>query len=171
MASAAHHLVARAINKACTGFSPVCPLASSYYYYYVSLPANVVFCVLFSVSLIGYLLAFGFTRRAFGFTVAMVCGTILEILGYAGRIWSSTNQWNENAFLIQIVCLTIAPAFMAAGIYLCLRRIVYAFGPENSRIKPESYTRFVSPSPPFPPLYDSQSLTFLRSSFLAISSV
>jgi len=54
------------------------------------------------------------------------------------------NQWEQNGFLIQIVCLTIAPAFMAGGLYLCLRRIVYAFGPENSRIKPESYTRIVS---------------------------
>lgn len=52
---------------------------------------------------------------------------------------------------MQIVCLTIAPAFMAGGIYLCLRRIVYAFGPENSRIRPESYTRIVSRRPPQPP--------------------
>lgn len=74
----------------------------------------------------------------------MVAGVILEVIGYAGRIMSWKNQWEENGFLIQIVCLTIAPAFMAGGLYLCLRRIVYAFGPENSRIRPESYTRFVS---------------------------
>lgn len=37
------------------------------------------------------------------------------------------------------MCLTIAPAFLAAGVYLCLSRIVTAFGPENSRIKPHSY--------------------------------
>jgi len=54
------------------------------------------------------------------------------------------DQWSQNGFLLQIVCLTIAPAFLAAGIYLCLRRIVYAFGPENSRISPEAYTRIVS---------------------------
>lgn len=34
---------------------------------------------------------------------------------------------------------------MAAGIYLCLRRIVYAFGKENSRVAPETYTRFFIP--------------------------
>jgi hypothetical protein len=144
MASAVHLLVARLINKTCTDFSSVCTIENSYYYYRVDEAANLVFTVLFGISLIGYLIAFGLTRRAFGFTVAMVCGTILEILGYAGRVWSWKNPWSENAFLIQIVCLTIAPAFMAAGIYLCLRRIVYAFGPENSRIRPESYTRIVS---------------------------
>jgi hypothetical protein len=83
------------------------------------------------------------TRRGLAFTLAMASGVVLEILGYAGRIMSYNNQWDENGFLMQICCLTIAPAFMAAGIYLCLRRIVYAFGPENSRLKPEWYTRLV----------------------------
>jgi hypothetical protein len=55
------------------------------------------------------------------------------------------NRWSENGFLVQICCLTIGPAFMAAGVYLCLRRIVSAFGPENSRLPPEYYTRIVSP--------------------------
>jgi hypothetical protein len=41
--------------------------------------------------------------------------------------------------------LTIAPAFLAAGIYLCLSRIVTTFGPENSRIKPLSYPRIFIP--------------------------
>jgi hypothetical protein len=44
-------------------------------------------------------------------------------------------------FLIQIICLTIGPAFLAAGIYLCLSRIVTTFGPENSRIRPSWYPR------------------------------
>jgi len=161
-------LISRALFTNCTEISDVCPVATSYYYYPVNEAANVVFTALFAISLIGFLIAFGLTRRAFGFTFAMVCGTILEILGYAGRVWSWKNQWSQNAFLIQIVCLTIAPAFMAGGIYLCLRRIVYAFGPENSRIRPESYTRIVSPS--FSQI-SLQQLTSCPSSSLAISSV
>ena len=51
---------------------------------------------------------------------------------------------DENYFLVQICTLTIGPAFLAAGVYLCLRRIVYVFGPENSRLRPEFYTRIVS---------------------------
>ncbi len=51
----------------------------------------------------------------------------------------------QNGFLIQIVCLTIAPAFMAAGLYLTLSRIVMTFGPENSRIAPLSYPRIFIP--------------------------
>ncbi|KAI9732921.1 MAG: hypothetical protein M1818_007354 [Claussenomyces sp. TS43310] len=121
-----------------------CPINSSYYYYRVSLAANVVFLCLFSLSLIAFILTYGLTRRALAFSVAFFCGVILEVLGYVGRILSWHDQWTENGFLMQIVCLTIAPAFMAGGIYLCLRRIVYAFGPDNSRITPESYTRIAA---------------------------
>jgi hypothetical protein len=51
----------------------------------------------------------------------------------------------KNPFLIQIICLTIAPAFLAAGIYLCLSRIVLTFGAHNSRIAPLSYPRIFIP--------------------------
>ena len=121
-----------------------CAISTSYYFYRVSLAANATFITLFGLSLLGFLLTYAFTRRATAFTFAMACGVILEVIGYAGRIQSWQNQWGQTGFLMQIVCLTIAPAFMAGGIYLCLRRIVYAFGPENSRISPEAYTRIVS---------------------------
>ncbi|KAJ4290547.1 hypothetical protein N0V90_010764 [Kalmusia sp. IMI 367209] len=75
----------------------------------------------------------------------MICGTAIEVIGYIGRIMSYNNPFGENPFLIQIVCLTIAPAFLAAGIYLCLSRIVVTFGPENSRIRPLSYPRIFIP--------------------------
>jgi hypothetical protein len=39
------------------------------------------------------------------------------------------------------VCLTIAPAFYAAGIYFCLSRIVVTFGADNSRLAPNMYPR------------------------------
>jgi hypothetical protein len=133
----------------CTTPSEACPISSSYYFYRVSLPANAVFLALFSISLFGFILTFAFTRRATAFTIAMVCGVALEVIGYVGRILSWHNQWQQTGFLMQIVCLTIAPAFLAAGIYLCLRRIVYAFGPENSRIRPETYTRLVCAPFPF----------------------
>ena len=51
----------------------------------------------------------------------------------------------QNPFLIQIVCLTIGPAFLAAGLYLCLSRIVTTIGPEHSRIKPYSYPKIFIP--------------------------
>ncbi|TVY36102.1 Sphingoid long-chain base transporter [Lachnellula occidentalis] len=146
MASLIYELVARNTKDQyadCT--VDTCPIDTSYYFYRVSLAANATFLALFAISFVGFIVTFALTRRALAFTVAMLIGVALEIIGYVGRIESNKNQWQENGFLMQIVCLTIAPAFLAGGIYLCLRRIVYAFGPENSRIRPETYTRFFIP--------------------------
>ena len=50
------------------------------------------------------------------------------------------NPWSSNAFDIQIVCLIIAPAFIAAGIYLNLKHIVLEIGTSFSRLRPKYYT-------------------------------
>ncbi|KAJ2897547.1 hypothetical protein MKZ38_004619 [Zalerion maritima] len=125
--------------------SPYCDDVEGHYQYDISLPANAVFLAIFSLSLLLYLATFAIKRTGLAFTVAMVLGSICEILGYAGRVMGHLNRFDMNGFLIQICCLTIGPAFMAAGIYLCLRRIVYVFGKEGSRIKPEMYTRIFIP--------------------------
>lgn len=125
-----------------------CEDMNSYYEYRLSIGANATMLALFSLSALAYITTYAVTRRGLSFFIAMILGVACEILGYAGRVVSWQNRWDENGFLIQICCLTIGPAFLAAGIYLCLRRIVYAYGAENSRIKPEWYTRIVSrPSP------------------------
>ena len=42
--------------------------------------------------------------------------------------------------MIQICCLIISPAFIAAGIYLTLKHIVLTFGAAWSRLRPAWYT-------------------------------
>ncbi|KAI0384507.1 RTA1-domain-containing protein [Hypomontagnella monticulosa] len=129
--------------KDCT--PDICPYDKSFYMYRIDLAPNAAFLAMFSLSLLAFVAVFAFTRRGGFFTLAMVLGLISEILGYMGRVMSWQNQWSENGFLIQICCLTLAPAFFAAGVYLCIRRIVFAFGPENSRIPPKFYTRIFIP--------------------------
>ncbi|KAJ4341216.1 hypothetical protein N0V87_001957 [Didymella glomerata] len=122
-----------------------CPLSASYWGYRPSLGANLAFLILFGISTLSYI-GQGFLNKAWlGFTIAMVCGCALEVIGYVGRVLAYNEGFTENPFLIQIICLTIAPAFLAAGIYLCLSRIVSTFGAENSRIKPLSYPRIFIP--------------------------
>ena len=50
------------------------------------------------------------------------------------------NAWSSNGFEIQICCLIIAPAFVAAGVYLTLKHIVIEFGASFSRLRPRLYT-------------------------------
>ena len=121
-----------------------CADVPSFYMYRIDLAPNAAFTALFSLSLLGFIGVYAATRRGLGFFIAMALGLACEIIGYVSRILAYKNQWSENAFLAQICTLTIGPAFLAAGVYLCLRRIVYVFGPENSRLRPEFYTRIVS---------------------------
>ncbi|KAM5346824.1 hypothetical protein ACJ41O_009829 [Fusarium nematophilum] len=125
--------------------SDFCDDVPSYYQYRLDLGPNAAFLAIFGASLLGFIATWVVTRKGTAFNVALILGLICEVLGYAGRIMSWQNPWSENGFLIQICCLTIGPAFMAAGVYLCLRRIVSAFGPENSRLPPEYYTRIFIP--------------------------
>lgn len=39
-----------------------------------------------------------------------------------------------------LICLTIAPAFISASIYICLGRIVVIYGEDISRLRPRTYT-------------------------------
>jgi hypothetical protein len=50
--------------------------------------------------------------------------------------------FDSNNFLIYLVYLTIAPAFLSASVYLCLSRIVIIYGENVSRFRPRTYTLF-----------------------------
>lgn len=51
-----------------------------------------------------------------------------------------SNPWSGNGFDIQICCLIISPAFIAAGVYLTLKHIVLEIGNDFSRIRAKYYT-------------------------------
>lgn len=51
-----------------------------------------------------------------------------------------SNPWSSTGFEIQICCLIIAPAFIAAGVYLTLKHIALELGANFSRIRPKFYT-------------------------------
>jgi hypothetical protein len=124
-----------------------CAISTSQYQYRISIVANALFVGLLGLSLVLFIATYLFTRKSqftMAFLVAMVLGLITEIIGYIGRIMSWQNQWSQNLYLVQICCLTIGPAFLSAGIYLCLRHIVVLLGEEYSRIAPAWYTRIVS---------------------------
>jgi hypothetical protein len=126
-----------------------CPIITSYYNYRIALAPNALFLALFSLSFLIYFLIFLFTWRhtrltGLYFFLAMEVGIIFEVLGYVGRVMSWKNQWGQNGFIMQTACLTIAPAFFSAGIYLCLGRIVIVYSKKHSRLPAGWYTRIVS---------------------------
>ncbi|KAF6220747.1 hypothetical protein HO133_003180 [Letharia lupina] len=122
----------------CTNISADCPVSQSFYGYSPSLGPDITLLVLFSMALVGHGVQ-GWYYRAWGTLTAMLWGCICEVLGYIGRLMMHPNAFNLNGFLIQICCLTIAPAFFSAAIYLCLSRLVLLFGTEVSRLPPKYY--------------------------------
>ena len=87
----AHHDRNRFAN--CT--LATCPIQDSYFAYRPSLAANGVLLALFSFSLTCFILQAALSKRFIGFTIAMVSGCIIEVIGYVGRIISYHNPFNQ----------------------------------------------------------------------------
>jgi len=109
--------------------------------YLPSLAGNALYMAIFSLLLFVNLL-FGIRYKTTTFTIWMSLGLIGEAVGYVGRIMLHNNIFSFNAFLIYLVPLTIAPAFVTACIYLCLARIISIMDPNltYTRLKPKVYT-------------------------------
>jgi len=67
------------------------------------------------------------------------CG-VVEIIGWAGRVWGSQNPWTMPPYLMQICCTIFAPSFMTAGLFIIFVRIIVMVGPEYSRLTPKLYS-------------------------------
>lgn len=109
------------------------------YDYNLSRPANIIYFALFTI-LFFYFLAMSFRNRYTWFNVTFTCGYCLEFMGFLGRILAFTDWTNINYFLLQFVCLTIAPAFIMAGIYFTFGQLIVIHGRQYSRLKPMWYT-------------------------------
>ncbi|KAG9232377.1 RTA1 like protein-domain-containing protein [Amylocarpus encephaloides] len=116
-----------------------CDLSLASFSYIPNLAGNTIFTVIFALLFVSqaYL---GITRKSWGFMICLLFGLLLEVIGYIGRILLHNSPFIEDNFLIYLICLTIAPAFMSAAIYLCLGRIVVLYGESLSRFRPQTYT-------------------------------
>jgi hypothetical protein len=141
----------------------LCGLDGAFFAYRPSRAANITFTVCFGVAMLAYLvLGIRAGKKWMYYTFSMVFGCALEVIGYVARILAYDDIYHDvrhtvllvlenqakiiqGPFLAQVICLTIAPAFLAAGIYLCLEHIVRAVGPKNSRIPPHLYPRIFIP--------------------------
>lgn len=113
----------------------LCPIEASILQYQPSIPATSVAIAIFGLSLLVNV-AQGCYFRTWGFMAGLVCGCILEIIGYAGRLIIHDNPFDFNGFIIQIICITIAPVFFCGAIYVLLGRTIMLVDERMSRIPP-----------------------------------
>ena len=110
-----------------------------YLEYLPNIPANAVFIAIFATGLIaqGFL---GLRHRTWSFSMAMLTGIILEMLGYGARIGLHYNVSIDTWFIMYLCCLTIAPALFSAAIYLSLSRVLTICGENLSFLKGRTIT-------------------------------
>ncbi|RAO64523.1 uncharacterized protein BHQ10_000535 [Talaromyces amestolkiae] len=116
-----------------------CPLDWAQVDYVPSLPGNLIYVAIFGLALL-LQIAFGVYYKTWTYMIAMIGGLVGEIIGYIGRVQMHYNPFPQTPFLEYLVCLTIAPAFLSAAIYLCFSRIVIVYGGRISRFRPKTYT-------------------------------
>lgn len=124
----------------CTAVSPEFQVEATTYGYAPNLAANTLYLVIFGICACAQM-ALGAKFGAKTYTALATIGCIGEALGYAGRIIMHSNPWNSSGFILQILLLILSPSFLAAALYLNLKRVILYLGPEYSRIKP----RFFAP--------------------------
>ncbi|KXS95726.1 hypothetical protein AC578_10755 [Pseudocercospora eumusae] len=124
----------------CTEVTPSCPVEATTYGYYPNLAGNSLLLSIFALCTISQLLL-ALRFRILAFSTIVSLASLSETIGYTGRILMHKNPWSDTAFKIQIVCLILAPSFLAAGIYLTLKHIVMALGPDKSRLQPNLYPK------------------------------
>jgi hypothetical protein len=55
---------------------------------------------------------------------AFLVGALFEVVGYSARIQSANNTSETTPYIISTLCILLAPALMAATIYMVLGRII-----------------------------------------------
>lgn len=117
----------------------ICPLQASLLQYQPSIPVNGTFIALFALAAIIHAVQ-GFRAKTWGFMSSMIGGCLIEIVGYVGRLILHDNPFSFGGFLIQIsklclnvvalrpanrhlVCITVAPVFFCAAIYVMLFKV------------------------------------------------
>ncbi|RYO91205.1 hypothetical protein DL764_008311 [Monosporascus ibericus] len=111
-----------------------------FYHYDPSLPAALIFVVIFAVSsaIHGYQLV----KHRTWYFIPFFLGGICEALGYGGRIISSTETplWTMGPYVLQTILILIAAAMFAASIYMVLGRLVRLLEAEHLAFIPVRWT-------------------------------
>ncbi|VDB99988.1 unnamed protein product [Peniophora sp. CBMAI 1063] len=99
-----------------------------------------LFLALFGLSTATHLAQAIYFRLWFLLPTVVLCG-LGELTGWSGRLWSSYNIQNDNAFLMQITTTIISPTPLIAANFIMLGRIIYRLGEGYSRLNQRWYTR------------------------------
>ncbi|RDW64888.1 RTA-like protein [Coleophoma cylindrospora] len=98
------------------------PNAFVFYRYTPSIPAAIIFIILFLAST-GMHMFQAYRKRTFYF-IPLIIGGFFEWIGYVGRAMGHSNPWNLGPYIMQELLTLLAPALFAASIYMVLGRMI-----------------------------------------------
>jgi len=133
-------------NQGCT--KAACDPILTIYGFRPSLPFTLLFLTVFAFYALAFLIQGLHPRtrsKTWFFTTAMLIDSSSEVLGYVAKLLLYNDPFSDLGFKMNVVLLTLAPAFYAAAIYATLAQICLVLAPELSRLRPRLYTRvFIS---------------------------
>ncbi|OJJ88982.1 RTA1 domain-containing protein [Aspergillus glaucus CBS 516.65] len=106
----------------------------AFYRYDPSMGGAVLFTLLFMGTTFYHI--FQLFKARTWFFIPFVIGGLFEIIGYVGRALSSKQSpdWTLGPYIVQTLCLLLAPALLAASIYMLLGRIILVLQAESHAI-------------------------------------
>ncbi|KAG7562682.1 hypothetical protein FFLO_01842 [Filobasidium floriforme] len=121
-----------------------------FYGYNIQLYTAAIFVAFFGLTTLAHLVL-GLISRQPWTLLTFFLGTLGELIGWSARLIASRSvEWdpseggvwrsNRTAFMAQIAVLIFSPAFLQAGCYIALGRIIPVLGPKYAFVHPLSYT-------------------------------
>jgi hypothetical protein len=125
-----------------------CDLSLASFLYLPTVVGNGLYAGIFGIFIFGQLYL-GIKHRAWGYMIAVILGLVLELIGYVARVMLHDSPFNNNDFLMYLICLTIAPALLSASVSRTIQIVTQAdnFKLRSTFASPESsrYLARISP--------------------------
>lgn len=109
------------------------------YGYHLNVGANYFFLVVYGIITL-YFLSMCTISRYHWFNITFFIGYAVEFVGFVGRVKAIHAVTSTSWYIVQFLCLTIAPTFIMAGIYFFLAQLTVVYGRQFSTLRPMWYS-------------------------------
>ncbi|PWY97627.1 RTA1-domain-containing protein [Testicularia cyperi] len=117
----------------------ICSIENSPYGFEPTLWIGIVYSAIFGVLALTHLGLMAYHRWFPKFMFIAVLGACGELAGWIGRAYSAPHPFDRNAYLDQIICLILSPAFISAVNYVAFQNVMDVYGHKWSRIPRKWY--------------------------------
>lgn len=100
---------------------------------------GILFSTLFGLTMLIHIGLLVFYRGLPKFMIVAVVAAAGELAGWIARTYGHVDPFNRDAYIAQIVCLILSPAFISAVNYMAFQNVMDFYGSKWSRIPRKYY--------------------------------